>query len=140
MKTIIITVILTLSLFTFSGCHDITPGYLKADDAGYTPDTLVVKAVLDAEQDKDRIDRQEPWQSSTIDGVQGTFPITYSIKAIHTTDGNSEAAKQIGMQGKGIITIPFDHTIPAGRYTLDVRIRNEGYTVDKDSIFTVIIQ
>lgn len=140
MKTTIQTLLLILTLSVLYCCHEVTPGYLKTDNASYEPDSLLVKAVLDADEDKDRIDNQIPWQSSTIDGVQGTAPITYSIKAIHTVDGNNEAAKQIGMQGKGIITIPYDHTIPPGRYVIDVRIQNEGYTVDKNSIFTVIIQ
>lgn len=140
MKTIYQIVIILLSLSALA-CHDIIPGYLKTDSASYEPDSLVVKAVLNADEDKERIDNQVPWQSSTIDGVQGTFPIVYSIKAIHTTDGDPNAAiRQIGMEGRGIVTIPYDHTIPPGHYTVDVRIRNEGYTVDKEAIFTVIIQ
>lgn len=44
------------------------------------------------------------------------------------------------MYGKGIIELPYDHTVPVGRYVIDLRIENEGYMHDLDSVFTVIVK
>ena len=44
------------------------------------------------------------------------------------------------MQGAGIIKLPWNHTVPPGRYVFDVEVSNEGYNVVLERIFTVIVE
>lgn len=125
-------------LLIVAGCQDITVGYLETRDAVYAPDSMIVKAVLDPEIDARQIEFQIPWQSTSIEGILGTAPIKYSIKNI--TGEHPEATSQFSMQGAGIIKLPYNHTMPPGRYVINIRIENEGYTVELDSMYTVIVK
>ena len=122
------------------GCDKITVGYLFTDNLSYTPDTLEVKAVLDAEEDEEQINGEIPWQTVPLEGVQGTAPIRYEIASVQTTDGNPTAMNQFRMVRKGVIELPWNHTVPPGRYTFNIRVSNEGRSVVKDSVFTVIVK
>lgn len=134
-------IIFSLSvLFVALGCDNTTVGYLFTDNISYTPDTLEVKAVLNPDEDGERIDRQIPWQSVSLEGVQGTAPIRYTIERVQTTDGDPATVSQFKMVRKGIIELPWNHTVPAGRYVFSIRVSNEGYSVVKDSVFTVIVR
>ena len=132
-----VSVILSV-LFAGVGCQDITVGYLMTRNAKYTPDSLIVKAVLDPVTDARRIQFRIPWQSTAMEGVQGTSPVRYSIRGIGNE--HAESLSQFRMYGKGIIELPYDHTVPVGRYVIDLRIENEGYMHDLDSVFTVIVK
>lgn len=134
----IIGLCLFLLVIGQAGCQDITVGYLETEDAVYQPDSLIVKAVLDPEIDARQIEFGIPWQSTSIEGVQGTAPIRYSIRSVDSD--HPEAATQFTMQGKGIIELAWDHTVPPGKYVINIRLENEGYTVDLDSIYTVIVR
>lgn len=46
MKNIIVCILVLLGLFNIA-CKDVTIGYLVTESAGYDPDTLIVKRVLD---------------------------------------------------------------------------------------------
>ncbi len=127
-----------LLLLVQAGCHDVTVGYLETRDAVYQSDSMIVKAELDPDWDARQIEFQIPWQSTSIEGVQGTAPIHYSIKSINSA--HPEVADQFTMQGKGIIELPWNHTVPPGRYVIDIRVSNEGYTYDLDSVFTVVVK
>lgn len=127
-----------LLLLVQAGCHDVTVGYLETRDAVYQPDSMIVKAELDPDWDARQIEFQIPWQSTSIEGVQGTAPIHYSIKSINSA--HPEVADQFTMQGKGIIELPWNHTVPPGKYVINIRVSNEGYTYDLDSVFTVVVK
>ena len=127
-----------LLLLVQAGCHDVTVGYLETRDAVYQSDSMIVKAELDPDWDARQIEFQIPWQSTSIEGVQGTAPIHYSIKSINSA--NPEVADQFTMQGKSIIELPWNHTVPPGRYVINIRVSNEGYTYALDSVFTVVVK
>lgn len=130
--------ILGLLLLMQAGCHDVTVGYLETRDAVYQPDSMIIKAVLDPVEDARQIEFEIPWQSTSIEGILGTAPIRYSIKNI--TCDYPEATSQFSMQGAGIIKLPWNHTVPPGRYVFDVEVSNEGYNVVLERIFTVIVE
>ncbi len=129
-----------LFLFATLSCDKITVGYLFTDNLSYTPDTLEVKAILDPVEDEEQIDGEIPWQSVPLEGVQGTAPIRYEIASVRTTNGNPEAANQFQMVRKGVIELPWNHTVAPGRYVFSIRVSNEGRSVVKDSVFTVIVK
>lgn len=122
------------------GCHKVTVGYLETQNAIYIPDSMVVKSVLDEQEDIDRIRYQIPWQSTSIEGVQGTMPIRYSIRSIVGDRITPEVIEQFRMVRKGIVELPWDHSVPPGEYIINIRIANEGYTQDLDSVYRVIVQ
>lgn len=135
-----IMILLLLAGAAISGCENVIVGYLTTDNARYLPDSLVVKAVLDPVKDEYQIKNEIPFQSIAISGVQGTFPIYYTLKDVHSDNGYANAKSQFRMVQKGKVEIPWNHTLPAGRYVVDVEIRNEGYTHVVDSVFTVIVK
>lgn len=140
MKNRYILLIPLFFLLATLGCDKITVGYLFIDNLSYTPDTLEVKAVLDAEEDEEQINGEIPWQTVPLEGVQGTAPIRYEIASVQTTDGNPSAANQFRMVRKGVIELPWNHTVSPGRYVIGIRVSNEGRTIVKDSVFTVIVK
>ena len=127
-----------LFLLIQTRCHDVTIGYLGMRDAVYQPDSMIIKAVLDPDEDARQIEFQIPWQSTSIEGVEGTAPIRYSIRSVESE--HPEVAEQFTMQGKAVIELPWNHTVPPGRYVINIRVANEGYTVDLDSMYTVIVR
>jgi len=44
------------------------------------------------------------------------------------------------MNGVGIIKLPWNYTVPPGRYVFDVEVANEEYCVVLERIFTVIVE
>lgn len=136
MKTVILSLFILLLVI---GCQkDIAIGYLNAANALYSPDSPVVKAKLDEEEDAYQIEHKIPWQSNEIDGVEGTLPIYFQIWSIN--GGQLEIMNQFTIKPTGVIELPYNHTVPNGRYVLSVKIGNEdhGYTID--SAFTVIVK
>ncbi len=131
-------IMMGMMLLIMTGCQDITVGYLETRDAVYAPDSMIVKSVLDPVEDARQIEFEIPWQSTSIEGILGTAPIRYAIKNIASE--HPEATSQFSMQGAGIIKLPWNHTVPPGRYVFDVEVANEGYLVVLERIFTVIVE
>lgn len=131
-------IMMGMMLLIMTGCQDITVGYLETRDAVYAPDSMIVKSVLDPVEDARQIEFEIPWQSTSIEGILGTAPIRYVIKNIASE--HPEATSQFSMQGAGIIKLPWNHTVPPGRYVFDVEVSNEGYNVVLERIFTVIVE
>lgn len=48
-------------LLVGAGCHDITVGYLETRDAVYQPDSMIIKAVLDPDEDVRQIEFEIPF-------------------------------------------------------------------------------
>lgn len=124
-----------------TGCDHTTVGYLDVRNAGYRPDTVYFKAVLNPEYPEEarRIQFEIPWQTTPIEGVQGTLPISYQIRSIVCKQGQEEAIRQFRMIRKGVIELPWDHTVPRGDYIFNLQISNEGRSLAKDSLITIII-
>ena len=133
----VVYILFICGLFSY-GCQDITVGYLETRNAVYFPDSMIVKASLDPEEDARQIEFKIPWQSTSIDGVQGTSPVRYSIRSIDSE--HPEAVGQFSMRGKGIIELPYDHTVPVGQYVVNVRIEAGERVHELDSMYTVIVR
>lgn len=136
MKTILF---LSFILLLVIGCQkDIAIGYLNVVNALYSPDSMIVKAKLDEGEDAYQIEHKIPWQSNEIDGVKGTLPVYFQIWSVN--GGQPEIMNQFTIKPTGAIELPYNHTVPSGRYILSVKIGNKdhGYTID--SAFTVIVQ
>lgn len=127
-----------IGLLLAVACQDVTVGFLETRNAVYQPDSMIVKAKLDPEEDAYQIEFKIPWQSTSIDGVQGTSPVRYSIRGIASE--HPEAVSQFTMRGKGIIELPYNHTVPEGRYIVNVRIEAGERVHDLDSMYTVIVR
>lgn len=138
MKNIIIISILILFV---SGCKKPQVGYLETINAEYIPDSTVWQAVLNPEipDEARQIELGYPFSTADIQGVQGTEPIFYSIRKIDCSNGNAEATSQFYMSGSRV-QLPYNHTVPQGRYIISVTIENEGHSHYADSALTVIIQ
>lgn len=137
-----LTILITLISAFLMGCEKQEIGYLHADVAEYRPDSLVIKAILnpDDPEDLDRITKEQPWQSEEIEGIQGTAQIHYTINAVHPDNGYNDALSQFTVVGKGKIQIEYNHTLPIGDYTIDLKIWNEGHSVIKYAIFKIIVE
>ena len=136
MKTVILSLFILLLVI---GCQkDIAIGYLNAANALYSPDSLVVKAKLDEEEDAYQIEHKIPWQSNEIDGVEGTLPIYFQIWSINGEQ--PEIMNQFTIKPTGVIELPCNHTVPNGLYVLSVKIKNQDHDYMIDSAFTVIVE
>ena len=129
---------LLLVVITQAGCQDVTVGFLDTRHAAYAPDSMIVKAVLDSDDDAYQIKFKIPWQSGEIEGVEGTNPVKYTIRNVRSE--HPEVVTQFRMSGRGRVELSWDHTVPTGRYVIDMRIANEGHFCDLDSIFTIIVR
>lgn len=142
MKINILTIIVIL--FALCSCEEKTIGYLDTENIGYSVDSIVFKAILnpDYEDDARQLKLQMPFSTGEIQGVQGTLPITYMIREIDCSneDVKRNAVQQFHIIGKGRIQLAFNHTLPIGRYIINLRIENEGHYVDADSVLTIIIR
>lgn len=153
MKNLLILGILVFAACLGSSCQDVTIGFLQTEDAGYNPDTMVVKKELDttppqleeievgAGEDYQRAQWGTPWVSNPIEGVDGTTQIYVSIKDIKTTTGNAEKMwEYLKVYGDGTFEVPLEHDIPIGRYLISLNFKNEGYSKDVNDCFTIIVK
>lgn len=124
------------------GCNKQEIGYLDTSNAEYIPDSAVFKAVLDPDnrQDAQKIKFKIPFQTPSLQKVSGSPVIHYSIYRIDCDNGADSSTSQFRIRGKGIIELPYNHTVPAGRYVFSIQVSNEGYVHVLDSVLTVIVQ
>ncbi len=140
MKQIILLVIVSLG-FWLASCEKGEIGYLITEEAGYLPDSMVIRTVLDPSLDASRIKYQTPWFSTEIQGVEGTDPISYSLSEVNTDDGNAQSVfDNVELKGIGVLYIPYENTLEPGRYYLTVKVSNvNGDQFVKDA-FTLIVE
>lgn len=126
----------------FSGCQDVTVGYLNAENAKYIPNTMEIRLVLDEELDAFRIYNVAPWVSPKMQGVTGTEPMTFEILEVKATEGgNADLFKHLlTIRGGGRMSFPLVSDITPGEYTVSVRISNEGHTKDVIDAFTFVVK
>lgn len=132
MKTIITAILIAFALYA---CDDLEKGCLETQDAGYVTDSMTICLYP---QTTDTI----PYQSEPIQGVLGTFPIQYEIAALHDSTGQSvpgEIQSQVRSVLNAVIQIERNHTIPVGRYGIDLQISNMHGSVTLKDIFTLIV-
>lgn len=125
-----------------SGCQDVTVGYLTAENAKYIPDTMEIRLVLDEELDAFRIYNVAPWVSPRMQGMTGTEPMSFEISEVKTTEGgNADLFKHLlTIRGGGRMSFPLVSDITPGKYTVSVKISNEGYTKEVKDVFTFIVK
>ena len=122
-------------------CHDMKVGFLEYENASYSEDTLIIKKELDPEEDADRIKFEYNWVSLPIEGIKGTQPIFMSIYSVKSDDGNIEKfLEETNVRGNGTFDVPFENEIPAGTYTVSLKVENEDHCGILRDIFIVIVQ
>lgn len=135
--------ILFIAALFMGACNEDDYGYLDTRNIGYMPDTVVFKAVLDpeAEEDVRRMEFDIPWQSSSLQGIQGTAPVLYSIaRIVPDKPVTPEILSQFRLTGKGIIELPCNHTVPVGRYGFSIKIEAGSRADITGDILTVIVK
>lgn len=136
-------IILFIAALLMGACNEDDYGYLDTRNIGYMPDTVVFKAVLNPEIEEDArmIEFEIPWQSSSLQGVQGTAPILYFISGIVPDNGvTPEILSQFRLTGKGIIELPWNHTVPTGRYVFSIKVEAGSHVYIAENILTVIVE
>lgn len=109
---------------------------IKEETVGNIDDELVLT--------RRRITDTIPWTSSPIDGVAGTEPLIYSIERIKGDDVGKTAifSKYLTIMGGGRFVLYWskEEQLPAGVYTVTIRITNEGYSRTFDNVMTYIVE
>lgn len=141
MRRIVILVVAAFFILIW-GCEEQEIGYLDTANAEYIPDSVVFKAVLDPDnrQDAQKIKFEIPFQSPSMQKVSGSPVVKYEIDRIDCNNGAENAVSQFSIRGKGIIELPYNHTVPIGRYVFSINVYNEGHRHVLDSVLTVIVQ
>ena len=133
MKKLWIMYLLMFVGMVLGGCHESTVGYLITKDASYNPDSIVIRLTPDPSLDAMRIESKAPWVSLRMEGYVGTEPISFSIDDVSSTAGDEAALlfkEDVYIRGGGVLLYPFEpkNKIPAGRYTVSVRVTNEDWS------------
>lgn len=141
MKNSIYIFLIILSAM-FVNCQDIPVGYLVTDNAQYLPDTMVVRLQMDETLDAYRMHNMAPWVSPQLQGVIGTPPIEYEVIDVKATEGGNAELFQhlISVRGGGRMEFPLISDITPGRYTVSLRIWNEGHSGIVEDVFTFIVE
>lgn len=141
MKLYIVTL---LGIFFLIGCHDTKVGYLKADNASYGIDSLIIRKELDLNNadDKNRVEKEIPWLSENIQGVLGTAPLRYRLVSVKAPSVEAETIfqKEFKVRGGGMMELPLYTKLPVGRYVVSLEVYNEGYSVELVDIYKFIVK
>lgn len=139
-KYIIITTIL-LGMGCLA-CDKTDVGYLQTENAKYVADTMDIRLVLDEDLDAFRIYNVAPWVSPKMQGVIGTAPIYFEITDVMATEGgNAPLFKHLlTVRGGGRMEFPLVSDITPGRYTVSLRVSNEGSSAHIKNAFTFIVK
>lgn len=127
MKNILI-VIIAAFVIILAGCEADQVNYLRLDHARFNPDTVYFKSVLDPADPGDarRIKFEIPFETGSLEGIEGGFPLAFSIYDVLCEEGNRAAIPQFYLGIMGKISLPWNHTVPCGCYTFSVEVSNEG--------------
>lgn len=139
MKTIQI-LLLIITAVLLSSCHHTLVGFLDTSNVSYSPDSLVIRKLDPETADSITLNNKIPWQSPEIEGVDGTFPVTYSIYRVTGNNITPAITAQFNIVRKGVIEIAPDNTLPPGTYLLDIQISNEDHDDILPGIFRVIVE
>lgn len=95
------------------------------------------------EEKKKQLSLDIPWTTSCIEQLLGTQPIIYSLEGIHSDQGEAAAAdfeRYLTVIGGGRMYVDTRVNSPAGKYTVSLRVSNEGFSVVLTDIFTFVLQ
>ena len=97
------------------------------ENARFYPDSLIISAYTDIPEEP--MDSDFPYQSNQISGVDGTAPVRYTVVAVHSDNGFDKGLEYVSATRDGRIEIMRKHKMPAGNYSVDLRIYTEDHSV-----------
>ena len=129
-----------------AACNTMPVGFLRTEGASFSPDTLNV--YHNPHASTPRYNDHRPWVSYRIQGVAGTNPINYELADVKATEGgDAEKFKALAQKGllkvdggmivlmqEGVAELP-----TSGRYTLSLRVYNDGHSKTIDEVYTIIV-
>ena len=127
-------------------CNTMPVGFLRTEGASFSPDTLNV--YHNPHASTPRYNDHRPWVSYRIQGVAGTNPINFELADVKATEGgDAEKFKALAQKGLlkvdgGMIVLMHEGVaeLPnSGRYTLSLRVYNDGHSQTIDDVYTIIV-
>lgn len=137
-----------LSLVTLVACERMPVGYLQVEQGSYSIDSLVAYRHPYPTTPRG-MDSNIPWTSFRMEGVAGTKPLQYAFADVKTAEGGDATAfkkvVELGLftvQGGGILVLQQKalELLPDGKYIISLRISNEGHSVLKTDVYTIIVK
>ena len=129
-----------------AACNTMPVGFLRTEGASFSPDTLNV--YHNPHSSTLRYNDHRPWVSYRIQGVAGTNPINFELAGVKATEGgDAEKFKALAQKGLlkvdgGMIVLMHEGVaeLPnSGRYTLSLRVYNDGHSQTIDDVYTIIV-
>ena len=129
-----------------AACNTMPVGFLRTEGASFSPDTLNV--YHNPHSSTPRYNDHRPWVSYRIQGVAGTNPINFELADVKATEGgDAEKFKALAQKGLlkvdgGMIVLMHEGVaeLPnSGRYTLSLRVYNDGHSQTIDDVYTIIV-
>ena len=129
-----------------AACNTMPVGFLRTEGASFSPDTLNV--YHNPHASTLRYNDHRPWVSYRIQGVAGTNPINFELADVKATEGgDAEKFKALAQKGLlkgdgGMIVLMHEGVaeLPnSGRYTLSLRVYNDGHSQTIDDVYTIIV-
>ena len=129
-----------------AACNTMPVGFLRTEGAAFSPDTLNV--YHNPHASTPRYNDHRPWVSYRIQGVAGTNPINFELAGVKATEGgDAEKFKALAQKGLlkvdgGMIVLMHEGVaeLPnSGRYTLSLRVYNDGHSQTIDDVYTIIV-
>ena len=137
-------VYILLGILILIGCHDTKVGFLKADNASYGIDSLIIRKELNMgnANDKNRLEKEIPWLTDLIQGVLGTAPLRYELYGVKAPSLEAEMIfrEEFKIRGGGRMELPLYTKLPVGRYIVSLRVYNEDYSVVLPDVYTFIVK
>ena len=137
--------VVALIAMAVAACNTMPVGFLRTKGASFSPDTLNV--YHNPHASTLRFTDNLPWVSYRIQGVAGTNPINYELANVKATEGgDAEKFKALAQKGLlkvdgGMIVLMHEGVaeLPNGRYTLSLRVYNDGHSQTIDDVYTIIV-
>lgn len=137
--------VVALIAMAVAACNTMPVGFLRTKGASFSPDTLNV--YHNPHASTLRFTDNLPWVSYRIQGVAGTNPINYELANVKATEGgDAERFKALAQKGLlkvdgGMIVLMQEGVteLPNGRYTLSLRVYNDGHSQTIDDVYTIIV-
>ena len=137
--------VVALIAMAVAACNTMPVGFLRTECASFSPDTLNV--YHNPHASTLRFTDNLPWVSYRIQGVAGTNPINYELANVKATEGG-DAEKFKALAQKGLLKVDGGMIVLMqegvsellnGRYTLSLRVYNDGHSQTIDDVYTIIV-
>lgn len=145
-KNSIALVCLTLLAVGFmASCSKMKVGYLRTAGASFAPDFINVFHNIDPTST--RYLEQEPFVSTSIQGVAGTNPVNYELSSVKADSPSaSELFMKLYKEGKisvagGLIVVSQDASrqLTNGHYVLSLKVYNEDHEAILKDVFKIVV-